>query len=86
MTRIQIIVQDLTSDIPHIQLETIVHEGLDIEALGRHNLGDILVGQLLEDGGLSGVVETQHQKTSLLVGLQKSRKESENKLVSLFCL
>jgi hypothetical protein len=63
----------LTSDIPHVQLEAIVHKGLNIETLGGHDLGDVLIGQLLQNSGLSGVIQTQHEQASLLVGLRKRR-------------
>lgn len=58
-----------TSNIPHIQFKAIVHQRLDVETLSRHNLRDILIRQLLKDGGLSGVIQTQNQKSSFLVGL-----------------
>lgn len=59
----------LTSNVPHVQLETIVHKGLDIETLGGHNLGNILIGQLLQDGGLSRVIQTENQNASLGIRL-----------------
>ena len=53
-----------------------MHQGLNIETLGGHDLGNILVGQLLQYGGLSGVIQTQYQKASLLVGLQNKITEN----------
>lgn len=37
--------------------------------LGGHDLGNVLIGQLLEDGSLAGVIQTQDQQTRLLVRL-----------------
>ena len=40
-----------TSNIPYIQLKTVVHKRLDIETLGRHNLRDILIRKLFQNCG-----------------------------------
>jgi hypothetical protein len=65
----QLETQICTSNIPHIQLEAVVHEGLNIETLRRHDLRNILVRKLLQNSGLSGVIQAQHQNSCLLVGL-----------------
>ena len=43
----------VTSDIPDVEFEAIVHEGFDVEALGWHDLSDVLIRQLLQDGCLA---------------------------------
>eukprot|EP00288_Rhodomonas_lens_P016375 CAMPEP_0177706748 /NCGR_PEP_ID=MMETSP0484_2-20121128/9387_1 /TAXON_ID=354590 /ORGANISM="Rhodomonas lens, Strain RHODO" /LENGTH=156 /DNA_ID=CAMNT_0019218223 /DNA_START=129 /DNA_END=599 /DNA_ORIENTATION=- len=37
----------LTSNIPHVQLEALVDDRFDVEALGGHGVGDVLIGELL---------------------------------------
>lgn len=63
-----------TSDIPNIQLEAIVHERLNIETLGGHDLRNILVGKLLQNSGLSGVIQAQHKDTRFLVRLNQRER------------
>jgi len=58
----------LTSNIPHVQLETLVLQGLNVEALGWHNVMEVLIRKLLEDGGLACVVKAQHQNARLFLG------------------
>ena len=36
-----------TSDIPYVQFEAIVHERFNVEALGRHNVRYVLIGELM---------------------------------------
>lgn len=38
--------------------------------LGRHDLRDVLIRELLQDRRLARVIQTQDQQTSLLIGLQ----------------
>ena len=47
----------LTANVPHVELEAVVHERLDVEALRRHDVADVLLAQLLEDRRLAGVVQ-----------------------------
>ena len=35
----------------------VVDQGLDVEALGGHDVGDVLLRQLLQDGRLAGVIQ-----------------------------
>ena len=41
------------------------YERLDVETLGWHDRGDVFLGQGAQDGGLSGVVETEDKDTGL---------------------
>jgi hypothetical protein len=52
-----------------------VHQRLDIETLGGHDLSNVFIGKLLQNRGLSGVVKTENQQTSLLVGLQTTSSQ-----------
>lgn len=58
-----------TSNIPHVQLKPVSHQRFDIEALCRHDMGDVFLAQSLEDGRLPRIVETQHQQSRLVVVL-----------------
>ena len=53
----------------HPHARTISDQRLDVEALCRHDVCNIFVRQLFQDGGLSTVVQTQHQQARLLVRL-----------------
>ena len=49
------------------------------EALRGHDVRDVLIREFLEDGGLAGVVEAEHEDTGLLVRplqLAQQRKET----------
>lgn len=51
----------LTTDIPDVELDILVGDGLDVEADGGDG-GDVLAKlQFVEDGSLSCGVESQHQ-------------------------
>jgi len=56
----------LTTDVPHVQLESILTQRLYVEALRWHDVGYFLVGQFLKNGGLAGIVETKHEDARLL--------------------
>eukprot|EP00462_Mataza_sp_D1_P008747 CAMPEP_0175161596 /NCGR_PEP_ID=MMETSP0087-20121206/24693_1 /TAXON_ID=136419 /ORGANISM="Unknown Unknown, Strain D1" /LENGTH=194 /DNA_ID=CAMNT_0016450029 /DNA_START=403 /DNA_END=990 /DNA_ORIENTATION=+ len=51
----------LTPDIPHIEFETVFLNGFDVEALCRHDMGDLFISELLEDTGFASVVKTEQQ-------------------------
>lgn len=56
----------LATDIPHVELDVLVGDGLDVEADGG-NGGNVLAElQLVQDGGLAGSVETEHEQTHFL--------------------
>ena len=51
----------MSTDIPDIELDILIGDSLNVEADGRDG-GDILAEfQFVEDGGLSGGIETQHK-------------------------
>lgn len=58
-----------TSDIPHVQLEPLVEHRLDVEALRRHRVGDVLVGELLQRRRLARIVKPKHEDAELLLRL-----------------
>ena len=47
----------LPADVPHVELQAVVHERFDVEALRGRDGCDVLVRQLLEDGGFARVVQ-----------------------------
>lgn len=56
----------LTTDIPDVKLDILVGDSLDVEADGR-NGGDVLAElELVENGGLAGGVETEHEQSHFL--------------------
>jgi len=62
-------VLERTSDVPHVQLEPLMEDRLDVEALRGHRVGDILVRELLERCRLACVVEPEHEDPELLLRL-----------------
>lgn len=48
----------LPSHVPDVELEALVFQGLDVESECRGDGRDVLVAELLQDGGLPGVVES----------------------------
>ena len=60
-----------TSTSNEFQLEAILHDALDVEALCRHGMGDIFRRHGLEDGGLPRVVQAQDQDPGFHVILSK---------------
>lgn len=56
----------LATDVPNVELDVLVGDGLDVEADGG-NGGDVLAQlELVEDGGFAGSVEAQHEQAHLL--------------------
>ena len=47
----------LTANVPYIELEAVLGEGLDVEPLRGHDGRHVLVRECLQDGCLSGVIE-----------------------------
>ena len=47
--------------------DSFTYQRLDVEALRGHDGGDVLFGEGLEDGGLSGVVEAENEDSGFLV-------------------
>lgn len=66
-----------TTNIPDVELETILYEGLDVETLGGHDMRNLLIGELLQNRGLSSIVETEEKDTNLFVTLLKLAEEIE---------
>ena len=60
-------VVELTSNVPDVQFETVVHQRLDIKTLCWRHVSDAFFGQFLQNRRLSSVVQTKHQNTCLLV-------------------
>lgn len=56
----------LTADIPDVKLDILVGDRLDVEADGGDG-GDVLAElELVEDGGLAGGVEAEHEEAHFL--------------------
>ena len=48
----------LTTYIPHVELDVLVGDGLDVEADGRNSRDILAELELVEDGRLTGGIET----------------------------
>jgi len=57
----------LTTDIPHRKLDVLVLHRLDVEADGGDGCDNLAELQLVEDGGLSGGIKTNHENSHLLL-------------------
>ena len=55
----------LTTDIPHVEGDVLVLDGLDVEADGGDGVDDLTELELVEDSGLSGGIETDHENAHL---------------------
>ena len=53
----------LTTDIPHIERDVLVFDGLDVEADRGDGVDDLAEFHLVEDGGFAGGVEADHEDT-----------------------
>ncbi len=63
----------MSSDVPYVKLELVMGQIFDVKALSGCNCADVLslemkyfVRQSLENGGFTGVVQTEHQNSELL--------------------
>mmetsp|Transcript_6801 Transcript_6801/g.17347 ORF Transcript_6801/g.17347 Transcript_6801/m.17347 type:complete len:239 (-) Transcript_6801:79-795(-) len=59
----------LATDVPNVQLEPLMHQALDVEALRGHDMRDVLLRKLLQDRRLARVVEAKHEDAGLLIVL-----------------
>jgi len=57
----------LTTDIPHGELDVLVLYGLDVEADGGNGGDDFTELELVQDGGFTGSIKTDHQNSHLLL-------------------
>ena len=55
----------LTTDIPHIEADVFVFDGLDVEANSGDGVDDLSELELVEDGGLASGVKTDHEDSHL---------------------
>jgi len=58
----------LSSDVPYIELEAFVVDLLNIEANSRHRVNSLIEFHLVENGGFSSIVESEHEDLSFHVG------------------
>ena len=57
----------LASDVPHGERDVLVLDGLDVEADRRDGCDDLPELQLVQDGGLTGGVEADHEDAHVLL-------------------
>mmetsp|Transcript_14053 Transcript_14053/g.40058 ORF Transcript_14053/g.40058 Transcript_14053/m.40058 type:complete len:212 (-) Transcript_14053:65-700(-) len=57
----------LTTDIPHCKRDVLVFDGFDVEADGWDRRDDFSEFQLVEDGGFTGGIKTNHKDAHLLL-------------------
>jgi len=75
----------LTTDIPHVERDVLVVDGLHVEANRGDGVDDLAELHLVEDGGLARGVETNHQDSHFLGAdhavpeLSEQRSKSEAK-------
>merc|ERR550525_1992423 len=55
----------LTTDVPHVEGDVLVLDGLDVEADGGDGVDDLTKLELVEDCGLSGGIKTNHENAHL---------------------
>lgn len=67
----------LTTDIPDGELNVLVLDGFDVEADGRDGRDDLTELELVENSGLSGSVETDHENSHLLLAEEPIEELSE---------
>jgi hypothetical protein len=64
----------LTTNVPHGELDVLVFYGFDVETNGGDSGDDFTQLQFVQNGGLTGGVQTNHQNTHFLVA-EESVKE-----------
>ena len=57
----------LAADVPHGERDVLVLDSLDVEADGRDGRHDLTKLELVEDGGLAGGVEADHEDAHILL-------------------
>eukprot|EP00740_Mantoniella_antarctica_P002650 CAMPEP_0181360730 /NCGR_PEP_ID=MMETSP1106-20121128/6835_1 /TAXON_ID=81844 /ORGANISM="Mantoniella antarctica, Strain SL-175" /LENGTH=181 /DNA_ID=CAMNT_0023474049 /DNA_START=296 /DNA_END=842 /DNA_ORIENTATION=- len=57
----------LPTNVPHIELEAVVHDGLDVEALRGGGGGDVLFAKPAENCRLTSIIQAEDQDTSLAI-------------------
>ena len=67
----------LASHIPHGEVDVLVLDRLDVEADGGDRRHDLTELQLVQDGGLTGGIETNHQNPHVLLAEQAAEKLCE---------
>ena len=68
----------LTTDVPTVELKVLVLESLDVEADCRDRVDCFVQLHFVEDCGLAGGVEPEHEEAHLLVGAESSEEGSKN--------
>ena len=68
----------LTTDVPTVELKVLVLKSLNVEANCRDRVDCFVQLHLVEDCGLAGGVETEHEEAHLLVGAESSEEGSKN--------
>ena len=66
-----------TANVPDVELETVMHERLDVKPLSRHNVINIFVRQLLKNSGFSSVIKAEHKDARLRVSSLQPAQESQ---------
>ena len=64
----------LTSDIPHGEADVLVLNSLNVETNGGNGGNDLTELELVQDGGLSGGIKTDHQDPHLLLSTEELGK------------
>ena len=54
---------------------TDTYHALNVETLSGHDVGNLLVGERLENSGLTSVIKTKHEDTSFLLALLQTAQQ-----------
>jgi len=57
----------LATDVPHCELDVLVLDGFDVKANGRNRGNNLAQLQLVQDGGFSSSIKTNHQDPHLFL-------------------
>ena len=68
----------LTTDVPTVEFNVLVLESFDVEANRRDRVNCFVQLHFVEDRGLAGGVEPEHEEAHLLVGAESSEEGSKN--------
>lgn len=68
----------LSSDVPHGERDVLVLDGLDVEADGGDSSDDLAELELVQDGRLTGGVQSDHQNAHLLLAEEAFEQVSED--------
>ena len=64
-----------TSNIPNIQLETVLNQALDVEPLCGHDVVDLLICELFQAAGFASIVKTKEKNANFRISTTERAKK-----------